>query len=106
MNSSALTALKAYHNQMRLMQQAGESAGMAEEAPGQPSFAQMVGNSLKEAAATQYKTDAVKMEAVTGNVDLSDLVTAVANAELTLNTVVAVRDRAIGAYQEILRMAI
>ena len=37
---------------------------------------------------------------------LTDLVTAVANAELTLNTVVAVRDRVISAYQSIIGMSI
>ena len=34
------------------------------------------------------------------------LVTAVANAELTLNTVVAVRDRVINAYNDIIKMSI
>ncbi|NBX04163.1 MAG: flagellar hook-basal body complex protein FliE, partial [Alphaproteobacteria bacterium] len=47
------------------------------------------------------------MEALTGGkVDLTDLVTAVSSAELTLNTVVAVRDKVINAYQEIIRMPI
>jgi flagellar hook-basal body complex protein FliE len=34
------------------------------------------------------------------------VVTAVTNAELTLETVVAVRDRVVQAYQDILRMPI
>lgn len=105
MNASALTALTAYRNQLRLMQQAQEVGGAQQEA-NKPSFSQMVGNALQDAATTQYKTDAVQMQALTGNVDLSDLVTAVTEAELALSTVVAVRDRVINAYQDILRMSI
>ena len=45
-------------------------------------------------------------DAVQGKAELTDVVTAIANAEVTLQTVVAVRDRMISAYQEILRMPI
>lgn len=41
-----------------------------------------------------------------GAADLTDVVTAVGKAELTLQTVVAVRDKVIQAYQEVLRMPI
>ena len=44
--------------------------------------------------------------AVTGEADITDVVQAVTSAELTLQTVVAVRDRMISAYQEIMRMPI
>ena len=44
------------------------------------------------------------MDSLTGKVDLADLVTAVSNAELSLNTVIAIRDKVIGAYQDIIRM--
>lgn len=44
--------------------------------------------------------------AAAGTADLTDVVTAVGQAELTLQTVVAVRDKVIQAYQEILRMPI
>jgi flagellar hook-basal body complex protein FliE len=45
-------------------------------------------------------------QAVAGQVDIRDVVMAVNNAEVTLQTVVAVRDRVIQAYQEIMRMPI
>ena len=38
--------------------------------------------------------------------ELVDIVTAVSNAEVTLETVMAVRDRVIAAYQEIIKMPI
>ena len=45
-------------------------------------------------------------QSVAGKAELTDVVTAVTSAELTLQTVVAVRDRVISAYQEIMRMPI
>ena len=45
-------------------------------------------------------------QAATGKADLVDVVTAVAAAEATLETVVTVRDQVIKAYQDILRMPI
>ena len=46
------------------------------------------------------------LKAAAGTADLNDVVMAVGKAEMTLQTVVAVRDRVIQAYQEIIRMPI
>jgi flagellar hook-basal body complex protein FliE len=45
-------------------------------------------------------------QAVAGQVDIREVVMAMNNAELTLQTAVAVRDKVIQAYQEIMRMPI
>jgi flagellar hook-basal body complex protein FliE len=45
-------------------------------------------------------------QAVAGQIDIREVVMAVNNAELTLQTAVAVRDKVIQAYQEIMRMPI
>jgi flagellar hook-basal body complex protein FliE len=50
------------------------------------------------------ETQAVSTVAQQG--DVVDLVTAVSEAEATVQTVVAVRDKVITAYQEIMRMPI
>lgn len=102
MTINALNAANAYRNQLKMME--GITDAPAEEAGG-TSFSQLLESATKEAINTQYDTEALKMESLVGNkVDLTDLVAAVSSAELTLNTVVAVRDRVINAYQEILRM--
>ena len=44
--------------------------------------------------------------AAAGKADLNTVVVAVAEADLTLKTVVAVRDKVLAAYREILRMPI
>ncbi len=46
------------------------------------------------------------LNAAAGTADLNDVVMAVSKAEMTLQTVVTLRDRMIQSYQEILRMPI
>lgn len=70
------------------------------------SFATMVTDSFKDAVATGRSAEDLSLKQIAGEADLKDVVTAVANAEYTLETVVAVRDKVISAYQEILRMPI
>jgi flagellar hook-basal body complex protein FliE len=101
---NALSAANAYRNQLKLQDEL--AAGGLEEGAAKPDFAGMVKDALGGAVQAQQQSEALQMQSLTGKVELSDLVTAVANAELTLNTVVAVRDRVISAYQEIIRMPI
>ncbi|MCI5049084.1 MAG: flagellar hook-basal body complex protein FliE [Rickettsiales bacterium] len=74
--------------------------------PMKPSFDRLVGSSLQEARDTGYHSEGVSTKSIANEAELHDLVTSVANAELTLNTVVAVRDRVINAYQDIIKMPI
>ena len=53
-----------------------------------------------------HKGETQATQAVAGQANLQDVVEAVNAAELTLQTVVAVRDRMISAYQDIIRMPI
>ena len=46
------------------------------------------------------------MKAVKGTADIQEVVMAVSNAEVALQTVVAVRDKVVSAYQDILQMPI
>jgi flagellar hook-basal body complex protein FliE len=105
MDAGKAAAISAYRNQLKMMQQASDTADTAQNSS-QPDFAQMVGDAIQESADVVRQADAVEMQSMTGKVDLTDLVTAVSSAELTLNTVVTVRDRVISAYEDILRMSI
>ena len=100
---NVLGAVNAYRNQMKMMENAGKPS--AEETQGSP-FAQMLSNAIGDASDSLKAAEATEMQAITGKVELTDLVTAVSSAELSLSTVVAVRDRVIGAYNDIIRMAI
>lgn len=52
------------------------------------------------------QADEVVAQAVNGKADILQVVTAVAETELAMETLVSVRDRVIGAYEEIMRMPI
>jgi flagellar hook-basal body complex protein FliE len=82
-------------------------AGMAprEQSPG-ASFADLVKQVGSDALEAGRTADAVSVNAIEGTADVAEVVTAVANAELALQTVVAVRDQVVTAYQEIMRMPI
>lgn len=83
------------------------SAGLEpRDTPKGADFASMVKDAAEAAIEAGRKSEQVTVQAVAGNADLADVVTAVNNAEITLQTVVAVRDRVINAYQEIMRMPI
>ena len=53
-----------------------------------------------------HAADAKAMEALTGGGNLTEVVTALARAELTLQTATAIRDRVVQAYQDIMKMPI
>lgn len=71
-----------------------------------PSFSDLVAEGLEDARSGGYKAEATSTEALVNKAELHDLVTAVSNAELTLETVVAIRDRMVSAYQDIIKMPI
>lgn len=90
-------------------------AGMTQNAPAtQPaaaseldaSFSDMVASSLDAAAGKGHKAESVSTLALMGKADLTNLATAVNSAELALNTVTAIRDKVISAYQQIAQMPI
>jgi flagellar hook-basal body complex protein FliE len=84
----------------------GGSKSIAPAAESDGAFASMVTDSLKQAVNSGRKAEELSLKEISGEADLKDVVTAVANAENTLETVIAVRDKVLSAYQEILRMPI
>ena len=69
-------------------------------------FASLVKEAVAAASEAVRQSEGTSLKAIAGEADLTEVVAAVSNAELTLRTVIAVRDRVIQAYQEILRMPI
>ncbi|MFC4270521.1 flagellar hook-basal body complex protein FliE [Sneathiella chungangensis] len=107
-DTSALAATQAYSKAINNTLGAKPSGGANEaaEAVGGPSFAEMLASAGTEAIETGVNSEQISLEAITGDAGLADIVTAVSNAEATLETVVAVRDRVIQAYQDIIKMPI
>lgn len=71
-----------------------------------PGFSEVLQELAKNAVETTKGAEKASLQAVEGTADLQQVVNAVTAAELTVQTVTAVRDRVITAYQEVLRMPI
>jgi flagellar hook-basal body complex protein FliE len=100
-------AVNAYKNATQMGGNASPSIDPeAGQRAGKPAFDELLTESLSTAKSTSYNTESVSAKSLVGESELHELVTSVTNAELTLNTVVAVRDRVVNAYQEILKMPI
>ena len=69
-------------------------------------FADMLQSALGDAINTQKTAESASMQAATGKADINSVVAAVNNAELTLQTVLAVRDKVVSAYTEIMHMTV
>jgi flagellar hook-basal body complex protein FliE len=78
------------------------------KAPGQSGdeFSDLVKQAAQTTVTGLKQGEAVTLQAVAGKADIGQVVTAVTNAEVTLQTAVAVRDRVIQAYLDIIRMPI
>lgn len=63
-------------------------------------------NAFVDFAATLAQGEATAIQSMTGNADPHALVTALAQTELVVETAVAVRNKVVEAYQEILRMPV
>ncbi len=105
MSVNTLSAANAYRNQLKMQDSMPQESGSSSESP-LNSFSNLLKNAGQQAIDSQYNSEGLQMQSLTGKVELSNLVTAVANAELSLQTVVAVRDRVINAYQDIIKMTI
>ncbi|MES2729307.1 MAG: flagellar hook-basal body complex protein FliE [Pseudomonadota bacterium] len=100
--TSASQALGAYTKTAKIAGMDGvDSTGAS-----QPQFGDVLNQAVGSAIDTMKAGEKASADAVTGSADLNDVVQAVTAAELTLQTVVAIRDRLIGALQEMIRMPI
>ena len=70
------------------------------------SFGDIVSGLVADTSTKLHAAEQASIRQVAGKGDLIDVVTAIGAAETALDTVVAVRDRVVGAYGEIMRMQI
>jgi len=86
---------------------AGEQGGVpAIGGVAPPTFEKTLTDALHSAVGTMRVGETASAQGATGQGDLVGVVNAVTAAELTLETVVAIRDRVISAYQDIMKMPI
>ena len=100
MISSNITGAAAY-----AAVQAGPVAGGA-AAEGDGSFGAVLQGAMADLSELGRTADVKSVEAMRGGGNLTDVVLAVSKAELALQASVAVRDRVVSAYQDIMRMTV
>ena len=81
------------------------SQGMEARAAG-GDFASMLKDAASQSVNAMKQGEAAAVLGVAGKLELTNVVTAVNNAQLTLQTAVAVRDRIVQSYQQIMAMPI
>lgn len=93
-------ALQAYASAATKLQ------GTPPPAKGGASFGELLQGELRGVVADLRQGEQASVAGLMGKASVQQVVEAVSTAELSLQKVTAVRDRVIGAYQEIVRMAI
>lgn len=105
---TALTVAKAYANVQKAAGAIeGSASGLgAPAASPTGGFGDILKAAMQDTVKASKNAEAQMQAQVQGKAQLIDVVTAVSSAEQSLNTVMAIRDQVIGAYQEIMKMPI
>lgn len=108
MDAKFASAVSAYNNtSSRGVQELIGSPGTnkASKTPGED-FSSLMKGVIQSAVDANKNAEQMSMKAIAGKADLNDVVLAVNAAEITLDTVVSVRDKVVTAYNEIIKMPI
>jgi flagellar hook-basal body complex protein FliE len=107
--ASPLAAASAYANIARLATDPSRALANPPAAAGDngdTGFAAMLKNAIGAVSEAGHKSDAQAQAMAAGKSNMVDVVTAVAETEVAVSAVVAVRDKVIQAYEEIMKMPI
>jgi flagellar hook-basal body complex protein FliE len=102
--ASPTVAANAYASLARIMDSGGAGKGL--ESGGGQSFGAVLKEALGSVMDAGRKSEAQTVAMASGKANVMDVVTAVAETDVALSTLVSVRDQVIQAYQDILKMQI
>ena len=102
--ASPTVAANAYANLARILDTGG--AGKTSDASAGPSFGDLVKDAIGNVMEGGRKSDAQTVAMASGKANVMDVVTAVAETDVKVSTLVSVRDKVIAAYEDIMKMAI
>jgi len=105
--ATPISAASAYANIARLTSSSplGGVGGGGGEGAG-TSFSSVLKQALGAVTDIGHKADAQSQAVATGKANMVDVVTAVSETEVAIDAVVAVRDKIIAAYEDIMKMPI
>jgi flagellar hook-basal body complex protein FliE len=104
--SSPAAAANAYASLARLTDPTGGLSKAAADVSAGPNFGALLKDAIGAVAQTARKSDAQAHAMAANKANVVDVVTAVAETEVAIETLVSVRDRVIQSYEEIMRMPI
>jgi len=106
--STPTIAANAYASLARLTDPAGLAKGgeAGGAAAAGPSFGALLKDALGSIEQSSRSSDAQRTAMAAGKANIVDVVTAVSETEAAIDTLVAVRDKVIAAYEEIMKMPI
>jgi flagellar hook-basal body complex protein FliE len=99
-------AANAYASLAKLTDLAAPSKGASEGSATGPSFSALVQEAIGAMSKATHNSDVQSQAAAAGKANMIDVVTAVAESEVAIDTLVSVRDKVISAYEEIMKMPI
>ena len=106
--AAPISAISAYTAAAKLISegQGGAAGAAAGEATGATSFASVLKDALASVNEIGHKSDTQTRALANGKSDMVNVVTAVSETEVAIDAVVAVRDKVIAAYEDIMKMPI
>ncbi len=99
-------AANAYAALGRLSATPGSIAGAGDPSSGAPNFSSILKDVIHAVSDAGAKADTQTQAVAMGKANMVDVVTAVAESETAIATLVSVRDKVIAAYEDILKMPI
>jgi flagellar hook-basal body complex protein FliE len=102
--ASPTVAANAYAALSRIMESGGAEKGS--QSTGGPSFSALLKDAVGSVLDAGKKSDTQAMAMSSGKANVMDVVTAVAETDVAVSTLVSVRDRVIQSYEDIMKMPI
>jgi flagellar hook-basal body complex protein FliE len=108
MDAKSMSASMAYVDALKRSAGGGIAGGdsISSATGGGGNFADMLKDAVGDVVEVTKQSEIMSVRAAAKEVELVDVVAAITNAEVALESVVAVRDKVVQAYQDILRMPI
>ena len=103
--ASPTAAANAYASLARILDGAGPGKSSDSDGSG-PSFASVLKDAVGSVMEAGRKSDAQTVAMASGKANVMDVVTAVAETDVAVSTLVSVRDRVIQSYEDIMKMTI
>lgn len=106
-NTPFNAAANAYNTASRLISQAARpETDLTAKTDAGGSFADMLAQNVQGVVDQGKVADRMALDMVSGKANVVDMVTALSETEMAIESMVTIRDRVISAYEEIMRMPI